>query len=103
VGRGLLAASLSALLVVFIVFVLAVLVISVVIIVVVADNSSWAQGRYGKVRAWRSVGIVQDKFAATEDRLGALLAVEKHLAAWYKEVSERERIYPLLYVFPSNM
>lgn len=91
-GRGLLAASLSALLVVLIVFVLAVLVVSVVIIVVVADNSSWAQGRYGKVRARRSVSIVQDKFAATEDGLGALLAVEKQLAAWYKEVSEKKNL-----------
>lgn len=104
VGRGLLAASLSAPLVVSVVFVFAVLVISVIVIVVVvvADNSSWAEGGCGRVRAWRTIGIVQDEFAATEDGLGALLAIEKQLAACNIMIL-REANYPMLYVFPSNV
>ena len=101
-GRGLLAASLSALLVIVVlILVLVVLVIFVVIIVVVANDSTAKERGCRSVRAWRSVGIVQDEFAATEDGLGALLAMAD-LLAQCREGTRTQPSHPMLYVFPSS-
>lgn len=102
-GRGLLAASLSALLVIVVlVLVLVVLVIFVIIIVVVIANNATGEERGSRsVRAWRSIGVVQDEFATTEDGFGALLAVVYLLVLWH-EGSTIKASYPMLYVFPSN-
>lgn len=80
-SRGLFAASFSALLVIVVlVFILVVLVVFVVIVIVVANDSTAEERGCRSVWAWRSIGVVQDEFAATEDRLGALLAVADLLA-----------------------
>lgn len=80
-SRGLLAASLSTLLVIIVlVLVLVVFVVLVIIVVVVANDSSAEKRGRRSVGAWRSIGIVQDEFAATEDGFGALLAVADSLA-----------------------
>jgi hypothetical protein len=99
VGRGFLAASLFALLV--IVVLVLVLVVLVIIVVVVTDDTTGEERGCRSVRAWRSIGIVQDEFAATEDGFGALLAIADLLALWEKGVTTKA-CYPILYVFPSR-
>jgi hypothetical protein len=103
VGRGFFAASLFALLVIVVlVLVLMVLVVFVIIVIVVVANDSTGEERGCRsVRAWRSIGIVQDEFAATEDGFGALLAVAHLLALWHEGIATRAS-YPILYVFPSS-
>jgi uncharacterized membrane protein len=95
VGRGFFAASLFALLVIV------VLVLVLMVIVVVANDSTGEERGCRSVRAWRSIGIVQDEFAATEDGFGALLAVAHLLALWHEGIATRAS-YPILYVFPSS-
>jgi flagellar basal body-associated protein FliL len=73
VGRGFFAASLSALLVivvlVLVLVVLVILVVVIVIVIVVANDSTAEERGYRSVRARRSIGVVQDEFATTEDGL----------------------------------
>jgi hypothetical protein len=98
VGRGFLAASLFAL---FVIVVLVLVVLVIFVVIVVADDSTGEERRCRSVRAWRSIGVVQDEFAAAEYRFGALLAVADLLALWNESIATRE-CYPILYVFPSR-